>query len=175
MMNTMRPLLAACVGGLTVWALALRRRDETAAGSAWRGRYGPRIGGVRAPAAPGRVGAPVAHDVRRGRNRDATRGFRAPDVRRVRKPRIVGQLNEPPRTTATSGPFLRCAGRVVIDTARQALILQDIEGHPPSEGPPPELAVSPVRYYTFDGNLLRTSVRDAGDHATAELTWQRLD
>lgn len=177
MTNTLRPLLAACVGGLTILTLACagapRQRPvplgevDTGPGSVEYVR--------RQLQGEWELLSLTTFDAGGSETERAATGRLTFDE--FGNLEIAGQLNEPPPgTTATSGPFLRYSGRVVIDTARQALILQDIEGNiPPSEGLPPELAVSPVRYYTFDGNLLRTSVRDPEDRTTAELTWRRLD
>ncbi len=68
--------------------------------------------------------------------------------------------------------LLRYEGRAVIDTQNRRLVLQDMKGTG-SEALPASVAQNNVRYYEFEGNLLKLTAKDSGGKPTATITWQK--
>ncbi len=67
---------------------------------------------------------------------------------------------------------LRYVGRAVIDVANHRLILQDLEGRG-GEVLPASIAAEQVRYYEFEADLLKLSVKDGSGRPTALITWKK--
>ncbi len=67
---------------------------------------------------------------------------------------------------------LRYSGRAVIDATNRRLVLQAVEGR---GSQPLPTAVDPAnaRYYEFDGDTLKLTVKDAAGRPTAVITWKR--
>jgi hypothetical protein len=68
--------------------------------------------------------------------------------------------------------LLRYSGRAVIDTQNRRLVLQGLEGQG-GEALPATVAANNVRYYEFDGDLLKLTTKDAEGRPTATITWKR--
>ncbi len=78
-------------------------------------------------------------------------------------------------TGAPSGELakaLRYSGRAVIDAQNRRLVLQALEGQG-GEALPAAVAADNVRYYEFDGDLLRLTTKDSGGRPTAVITWKK--
>jgi hypothetical protein len=84
------------------------------------------------------------------------------------------------RGTVTGGPnvdnsVLNVNGRVVIDPVTHTLRFQSITARSADERRlDPQLDASLVRYYEFDGDLLKTTVKAASGSTTATATWKRV-
>ena len=57
---------------------------------------------------------------------------------------------------------------VVIDVAASRLVLQDMQKRPESAAAPEGMAAANVRYYSFDGDLLTLTIKDAAGKTTAK-------
>ena len=84
------------------------------------------------------------------------------------------------RGTVTGGPqvdnsVLNIAGRVEIDPVAHTLRFRSITARSADERRvDPQLDASLVRYYEFDGDLLKTTVKAANGSTTATGTWKRI-
>jgi hypothetical protein len=84
------------------------------------------------------------------------------------------------RGTVNGGPevdnsVLNIKGRVVIDPTSHTLRLQSITARSEDERRvDPQIDASLVRYYEFDGDLLKTTVKAANGSTTATATWKRI-
>ena len=85
------------------------------------------------------------------------------------------------RGTVQGGPdidnsVLNVKGRVVIDPVAHALRFQSITARNADERRvDPQLDASLIRYYEFDGDLLKTTVKNANGATTATATWKRIN
>ncbi len=68
--------------------------------------------------------------------------------------------------------LLRYVGRAVIDVANRRLILQDLEGRG-GEVLPASIAAEQARYYEFEADVLKLSVKDGSGRRTAVITWKK--
>jgi hypothetical protein len=70
---------------------------------------------------------------------------------------------------------LKLSGRAVVDPTKHMLRLMDIKGTTTSAEQALDSNIDPakVRYYEFDGELLKTTVKDASGATTATATWKR--
>jgi hypothetical protein len=84
------------------------------------------------------------------------------------------------RGTITGGPevdnsVLNIAGRVEIDPVAHTLRFRNITARSADERRvDPQIDASLVRYYEFDGDLLKTMVKAANGSTTATATWKRI-
>ena len=83
---------------------------------------------------------------------------------------MQGSISDGP---AIEGTVLNISGRVTIDPDQHTLRFQNIEPRGAAEIDP-KLDASLVRYYEFNGDLLRTSVKSATGAATAIATWKKI-
>jgi len=85
------------------------------------------------------------------------------------------------RGTVTGGPevdnsVLNVTGRVEIDPVAHTLRFQSITARSADERRvDPQLSTSLVRYYAFEGDLLKTTVKAANGSTTATATWKRIN
>ena len=85
------------------------------------------------------------------------------------------------RGTVRGGPdidnsVLNVTGRVVIDPVAHALRFQSITARNADERRvDPQLDASLIRYYEFDGDLLKTTVKGPNGATTATATWKRIN
>jgi len=71
--------------------------------------------------------------------------------------------------------LLSYKGRAVIDVAASRLVLQDMQKRSTSSADVPEaMAANNVRYYSFDGDLLTLTIKDAAGKTTAKTVWRRI-
>jgi YD repeat-containing protein len=71
--------------------------------------------------------------------------------------------------------LLSYKGRAVIDVAASRLVLQDLQKRDASGADVPEaMAAANVRYYSFDGDLLTLTIKDAAGKTTAKTVWRRI-
>ena len=71
--------------------------------------------------------------------------------------------------------LLSYKGRAVIDVAASRLVLQDMQKRAESGADAPEgMSAANVRYYSFDGDLLTLTIKDAAGKTTAKTVWRRL-
>ena len=71
--------------------------------------------------------------------------------------------------------LLSYKGRAVIDVAASRLVLQDMQKRAESGAAPPEgMNAANVRYYSFDGDLLTLTIKDAAGKTTAKTVWRRI-
>ena len=71
--------------------------------------------------------------------------------------------------------LLSYKGRAVIDVAASRLVLQDMEKRSASGADVPEaMSAANVRYYSFDGDLLTLTIKDAAGKTTAKTVWRRI-
>ena len=71
--------------------------------------------------------------------------------------------------------LLSYKGRAVIDVAASRLVLQDMQKQTASSANVPEaMGTQNVRYYSFDGDLLTLTIKDAGGKTTAKTVWRRI-
>ncbi len=68
--------------------------------------------------------------------------------------------------------LLRYVGRAVIDVANRRLILQDLEGGG-GEVLPAGIEAERARYYQFEADLLKLSIKDGSGRPTAVITWKK--
>ena len=69
---------------------------------------------------------------------------------------------------------LNLSGRVTIDPGTRMLRFGGITADTPDERRlDPKLDPAHVRYYEFDGDLLKTTTKDASGATTATITWQK--
>ena len=91
---------------------------------------------------------------------------------------LQGQLlDEADRKAYGDAPaVLNISGRAVIDVASGSFRIVDATSDRPVEAADSLKTVSldKVRYYAFEGDLLKTIVKDAGGRTTATATWKRL-
>jgi len=91
---------------------------------------------------------------------------------------LQGQLlDEADRKAYGDAPaVLNISGRAVIDVASSSLRILDAASDRPVEAADSLKAVSldKVRYYAFEGDLLKTIVKDADGRTTATAAWKRL-
>lgn len=84
------------------------------------------------------------------------------------------------RGTVAGGPdvdnsVLNVNGRVVIDPAAHTLRFQAITAASADDRHvDPQLDASLVRYYAFEGDFLKTTVKSASGATTATATWKRI-
>jgi hypothetical protein len=84
------------------------------------------------------------------------------------------------RGAVTGGPevdssVLNIAGRVEIDPVAHTLRFRSITARSADERRvDPQIDASLVRYYEFDGDLLKTTVKAANGSTTATATWKRI-
>ncbi len=67
---------------------------------------------------------------------------------------------------------LRYSGRAVVDVQNHRLVLQAMEGQG-GEALPSSVAPDQVRYYEFDGDVLKLTVKDGSGQPTATITWKK--
>ncbi len=67
---------------------------------------------------------------------------------------------------------LRYSGRAVVDAPNHRLVLQALEGQG-GEALPAAVAADNVRYYEFDGGLLKLTTKDSDGRPTAMITWKK--
>ncbi len=71
--------------------------------------------------------------------------------------------------------LLSYKGRAVIDVAASRLVLQDMQKRTESGAEVPDaMAAANVRYYSFDGDLLTLTIKDAAGKTTAKTVWRRI-
>ena len=71
--------------------------------------------------------------------------------------------------------LLSYKGRAVIDVAASRLVLQDMQKREASSADVPDaMAAANVRYYSFDGDLLTLTIKDAAGKTTAKSVWRRI-
>ena len=71
--------------------------------------------------------------------------------------------------------LLSYKGRAVIDVVASRLVLQDLQKRDASGADVPEaMAAANARYYSFDGDLLTLTIKDAAGKTTAKTVWRRL-
>lgn len=68
--------------------------------------------------------------------------------------------------------LLRYSGRAVVDAQNHRLVLQALEGQG-GEALPAAAAADQVRYYEFDGDVLKLTVKDNSGQPTALITWKK--
>jgi hypothetical protein len=68
--------------------------------------------------------------------------------------------------------LLRYSGRAVVDAQNHRLVLQALEGQG-GEALPAAVAAEQARYYEFDGDLLKLTVKDSNGRPTAMITWKK--
>jgi len=68
--------------------------------------------------------------------------------------------------------LLRYSGRAVVDPQNHRLVLQAMEGQG-GQALPAAVAAEQVRYYEFDGNLLKLTVKDRDGRPTAMIIWKK--
>jgi hypothetical protein len=68
--------------------------------------------------------------------------------------------------------LLRYEGRAVVDVQNHRLVLQAMEGQG-GENLPATVAANQVRYYEFDGDMLKLTTKDDEGRPTATITWKR--
>jgi YD repeat-containing protein len=82
------------------------------------------------------------------------------------------------RAALTGGPpgelskALRYTGRAVVDPQNHRLVLQAMQGQG-GEALPATVTPDNVRYYEFDGDVLRLTTKDANGRPTATITWKK--
>lgn len=70
---------------------------------------------------------------------------------------------------------LNLSGRVAIDPATHMLRVTAVDAATPDDRRvDPKLDPSHVRYYEFDGDLLKTTVKNAKGATTAIVTWKKI-
>jgi hypothetical protein len=86
--------------------------------------------------------------------------------------KIDGSVTDP---RIDSG-VMKLSGRAVVDPTRHMLRLMDVKGTTTSAEQALDSNIDPakVRYYEFDGDLLKTTVKDASGATTATATWKRV-
>ena len=72
--------------------------------------------------------------------------------------------------TGADAALVAFSGRAVIDPVKREFRLADLAG---SGSLPSQVSPEKVRGYEFDGDLLKTSARDASGRVTAVVTWRR--
>lgn len=72
--------------------------------------------------------------------------------------------------TGPDAALISLSGRAVIDPVKRELRLADMEG---AGALPGQVSPDKVRGYAFEGDLLKTSARDASGRVTAVVTWRR--
>jgi hypothetical protein len=72
--------------------------------------------------------------------------------------------------TGADAALIAFSGRAVIDPAKREFRLADVEG---AGALPSQVSPEKVRGYEFDGDVLKTSARDASGRVTAIVTWRR--
>ena len=66
------------------------------------------------------------------------------------------------------------SGRAAIDAPMQRFLILDTEGNLPfDEGDFGTASPDRFRYYEFDGDLLKLTVKNASGQTTSLLTWRR--
>ena len=71
--------------------------------------------------------------------------------------------------------LLSYKGRAVIDVVASRLVLQDLQKRDASGADVPEaMTAANARYYSFDGDLLTLTIKDAAGKTTAKTVWRRL-
>jgi len=71
--------------------------------------------------------------------------------------------------------LLSYKGRAVIDVVASRLVLQDMEKRSASGADVPDaMSAANVRYYSFDGDLLTLTIKDAAGKTTAKTVWRRI-
>jgi hypothetical protein len=71
---------------------------------------------------------------------------------------------------------LNFSGRVAIDPDAHTIKLTAVDATPrDNTRVDPKLDASKTRYYTFEGDLLKTTLKDAGGVTTAMATWKRSE
>lgn len=79
-------------------------------------------------------------------------------------------------STALDPSVLNLTGRVAIDpTARTLKILDVTAKSADDRRVDPQLDAKHTRYYAFEGDLLKTTVKAANGTTTALATWKRID
>ncbi len=88
---------------------------------------------------------------------------------------IAAKLADTEQPASSVSGLLAFSGRAVIDTAKNRLVLQDLEKRLPSGEPlPAEVSADKVRYYVIDGDSLTLTVKDAQGVTTAKTTWRKV-
>ncbi len=67
---------------------------------------------------------------------------------------------------------LRYSGRAVVDPPNHRLVLQNMQGQG-GEVLPNEIKADNVRYYEFDGDVLKLITKDSGGKPTATASWKK--
>ena len=71
--------------------------------------------------------------------------------------------------------LLSYKGRAVIDVVASRLVLQDMQKRGESGAEAPEgMSTANARYYSFDGDLLTLTIKDAAGRTTAKTVWRRI-
>jgi hypothetical protein len=71
--------------------------------------------------------------------------------------------------------LLSYKGRAVIDVVKARLVLADMEKRSETGAEVPEaMAAANARYYTFEGDLLTLTIKDAAGRTTAKTVWRRI-
>jgi hypothetical protein len=68
--------------------------------------------------------------------------------------------------------LLHYSGRAVVDPPNHRLILQALQGQG-ADALPAAVANDQVRYYEFDGDVLKLTLKDGNGRPTATVTWKR--
>lgn len=88
---------------------------------------------------------------------------------------IAAKLADTEQPASSVSGLLAFTGRAVIDTPKSRLVLQDVEKRLPSgEALPAEVSADKVRYYSFEGDTLTLTVKDAQGVTTARTTWRKV-
>jgi hypothetical protein len=79
------------------------------------------------------------------------------------------------QTDGSIAKLLSYKGRAVIDVAASRLVLQDMQKRSESGAEAPDgMSTANVRYYSFDGDLLTLTIKDAAGKTTAKTVWRRI-
>ena len=91
---------------------------------------------------------------------------------------VVGDVTDAKAREALGGrpTLLNLTGRAVIDTSKQLIRILDVESDREVE-PTKALdaaSLERARYYEFEGDVLKLTVKDQAGNATARLTWKKM-
>ena len=79
-------------------------------------------------------------------------------------------------STAVDPSVLNLTGRVAIDPTAHTLRILDVAAKSADERRvDPQLDAKHTRYYAFEGDLLKTTVKAANGTTTAMATWKKID